>query len=118
MLHPVILTKSQPNGKSTIRRSEVRQITFTSSDQSLNHVPSTDGSGSNPLGKIKRLPCFGRDALSISRRNRTGDGNEIAVHAQMHILDEETFSLWLLPVALLGRRRWQTAARSRLRAVD
>ena len=23
----------------------------------------------------------------------------------MHILDEETFSLWLLPLALLGRRR-------------
>jgi len=35
----------------------------------------------------------------------------------MHIMDEEAFSRGLLPVALLGPRRWQTGAWTCLRAV-
>src|SRR5438552_13414447 len=42
---------------------------FTSSDQSANQVPSTNGLGPDPFGKVRRLPCPDRDALSISCRD-------------------------------------------------
>jgi hypothetical protein len=62
MLHVVILTKRCESGKiicvrSTIaklrRDNERRNRVFTSSGESFNHVPSTDGSGSDPFGKAK-----------------------------------------------------------------
>jgi hypothetical protein len=61
MLHPVILTKARRSGKiigllsalAKLRRDGKPDRVCTSSDRSFNELPSTDGSGPDPLGKIR-----------------------------------------------------------------
>jgi len=61
MLHVVILTKARGSGKFIHLRPAAARLgrdkrtadhVFTSSDQSFNRVPSIDGSGPDPLGKV------------------------------------------------------------------
>src|SRR5262245_44588706 len=111
MLHPVILTKRQGSDKSPLSRSGL-PVASTDSPRSINH-----GSGPNPYSKIRRLPCPGGNAVSISHGARIARGTEIAVCAQVHIMDAETVSLRVESVEVLGCRRRQTVARSCLRAV-